>query len=146
MFQTYISYFTSIANSLNVGFVPIVCTSSLSFFAVFIFKALLPYAVVLSVGLGLCIILHFQRQDRNKKGITTVQRLVSSAVYVVYYLYPSMVEHLLRIFHCTDPIYGAGHDGEEAVGHGAVQVHHPKGHSKHPPGRHRPRLCARSGE
>ena len=92
-----------------------VCTTSLSFFAVFIIKALLPYAVVLSVGLGLCVILRCRKQqqdDRSKNDITTVQRLVSSAVYVVYYLYPSMVTHLLRIFHCTDPIHGAGHYGE----------------------------------
>ena len=94
---------------MDVGFVPIVCTTSLSFFAVFIIKALLPYAVVLSVGIGLRVTLRYQKQESD---ITTVQRLVSSAVYVVYYLYPSMVTHLLRIFHCTDPILGAGYAGE----------------------------------
>ena len=57
MFQKYISYFTSIAHSLDVGFVPIVCTTSLSFFTMFILKAILPYFIVLSVGLGLCILL-----------------------------------------------------------------------------------------
>ena len=36
---------------------------------------------------------------------------MSSAVYVVYYLYPSMMIHLLRLFHCTPPIHGAGYDG-----------------------------------
>ena len=99
---------------------PVVCTTTLEFFAVFIIKALLPYVVVLSVGIGLCCILHTGKRKRSlsrfikrdKTEITNLQRLVSSAVYVVYYLYPTMVTHLLRIFHCTDPIHGAGYAGE----------------------------------
>ena len=49
-----------------------------------------------------------KKQD-NAVDIATVQRLVSSAVWVVYYLYPTMVTHLLRMFHCTELIRGEGY-------------------------------------
>ena len=108
VFQAFNAYFTAIADSVN--FMPVVCVTSLEFFEVFVFKALAPYALVHMVGLGLWVLTRYCAAAATQ--ISTSQRLVSSAVWVIYYLYPTMVGQLLRVFHCTDPIYGHGHRGE----------------------------------
>ena len=64
MFQAFISVFVQLASALDIGFVPVVCAKKLTFGNIFFVKMVMPYVVIVFVGLGIFVVLRCCRQGR----------------------------------------------------------------------------------
>ena len=79
--------------------------------AVFLFKVILPYLVILAVGLGLpChhAFLKWWHRGDEMYIFNFWDRVIASTVWVVYFLFPTIVIDLFKVYECTEPI---GADG-----------------------------------
>ena len=60
-----------------------------------------------AVGLGLpCYFRCANRQSHDAGAIPLTSRMVSAFVWILYFIYPSTIIMLFKVFHCTEPIDG----------------------------------------
>ena len=130
LFHRFMSQFTKASDSVNQAVLPVVCVSLRSvateahlvdddeeedggsfYLAVFLFKVILPYLVILAVGVGLpchhAFLKWWHRGDETYL-FNFWDRVIASTVWVVYFLFPTIVTDLFKVFQCTEPIGDEG--------------------------------------
>ena len=132
VFQAYTDFLTTLPKIVDYGFVPVLCQTQDAFWFAFVAKAGLPFFIAAVVPWGIDGALwvckrvgYCGRSPKDTKlgyQISMDERYKAAKVYVAYYLFPSMVDHLLRIFHCTENIEGHGYDGKTSYLVGELSI------------------------
>ena len=127
-FAHFIRVATRLAEVLNLVMVPLVCAGrgvTASPLMVFTIKAAAPAVLIFLVGLGLVLVQRVCPGTGGKGGTTAAKgngkgstrkgagrpmplrsKLVGALVWVLYYLFPTIVTDLFKVFQCTQEIDG----------------------------------------
>eukprot|EP00949_MAST-11_sp_MAST-11-sp1_P004008 g4008.t1 len=100
------------AGGAVIGFFPLVCATRLSFYGQFTMQMLMPVTVLPVIALFTKLLfrkpvaVNVQEEDSNGDAQGWWPRAQALMVFVYFCMYPSLVQQIFLIMHCTDPVEG----------------------------------------